>query len=101
MASALIKKVMDTSRSGVNGIYSRLINRFLQIDASLSTGYTTSDLPSLISYLGPGNVKGILTGEKSGKSICYANTAALITYINSDWFASGTIILPECGKCHR
>ena len=72
---------------GVTGIYSRLINRFLQIDANLSTGYTTSDLPSLISYLGPGNVKGILTGEKSGRSICYANTAALITYINRDWFA--------------
>ena len=73
--------------AGVNVIYSRLINRFLQIDASLSTGYTTSERPSLISYLGPGNVKGILTGEKSGKSICYANTAALITYINRDWFA--------------
>lgn len=72
---------------GINGKYARLINRFIQIDAVISTGYTTSDLPSLISYLGPGNVKGILTGEKSGKSIWYANTAALITYINRDWFA--------------
>jgi outer membrane protein assembly factor BamA len=72
---------------GVNGIYSRLINRFLQIDAGFSTGYTTASVPSLISYLGPAHVKGILTGEKSGKSIWYANTAALITYINRDWFA--------------
>jgi outer membrane protein assembly factor BamA len=72
---------------GVTGKYSKLLNRFLQIDADFSTGYTTVNLPSLISYLGPGQVKGILTGEKSGKSIWYANTAALITYINRNWFA--------------
>jgi hypothetical protein len=72
---------------GISGKYSRLFNRFFQINAELSTGYTTAELPSLISYLGPGNVKGIMTGEKSGKSIWYASTSALITYINRDWFA--------------
>ena len=72
---------------GVTAKYSKLLNRFLQIDADFSTGYTTIDLPSLISYLGPGQVKGILTGEKSGKSIWHGNTAALITYINRNWFA--------------
>jgi outer membrane protein assembly factor BamA len=72
---------------GVTGKYSKLLNRFLQLDADFSTGYTTVNLPSLISYLGPGQVKGILTGERSGKSIWYANTAALITYINRNWFA--------------
>ena len=72
---------------GVNGQYSKLLNRFIQIDAALSTGYTTSNLPSLINYLGPGHVKGILTGEKSGKSIWFGNTAVRLTYINRDWFA--------------
>jgi outer membrane protein assembly factor BamA len=72
---------------GVNGTFSKLLNRFFQIDAGFSTGYTTACIPSLISYLGPGHVKGILTGEKSGKSIGCANTALLITYINRDWFA--------------
>ena len=72
---------------GVNGTYSNLLNRFIQLNAGFSTGYTTSGLPSLISYLGPSHKKGILTGEKSGKSIWYANTALRITYINRDWFA--------------
>ncbi len=72
---------------GISGKYSKLLNSFFQIDADFSTGYTTVNLPSLISYLGPGQVKGILTGEKSGKSIWNANTAALVTYINRNWFA--------------
>jgi outer membrane protein assembly factor BamA len=72
---------------GVNGKYSKLLNRFLQLDAGFSTGYTTADVPSLISYLGPAQIKGILTGERSGKSIWSANASALITYINRDWFA--------------
>ena len=42
---------------GINGIYSKLLNRIVQLNASVSTGYTTSGLPSLISYLGPGQVK--------------------------------------------
>ena len=36
---------------GVNGKYSKLLNRFLQLDGGFSTGYTTVDVPSLISYL--------------------------------------------------
>jgi outer membrane protein assembly factor BamA len=72
---------------GISCNYSKLFNRFLQFDAGISHGYTTSSFPSLISYLGPGQVKGILTGERSGKAIIHANTALRITYVNSDWFA--------------
>lgn len=72
---------------GVNGQNSILLNRFIQLDAGLSSGYTTANLPSLINYLGPEHVKGILTGEKSGKSILSANTDLRLTYINRDWFA--------------
>lgn len=72
---------------GVSASFSNLFNRFFQLDAGFSTGYTTAELPSLISYLGPSHVKGILSGEKAGKSIWHANTAANITYINRDWFA--------------
>jgi hypothetical protein len=83
----LDKKSRGYFSLGVTARYSKLLNRFLQLDADFSTAYTTVSLPSLISYLGPGQVKGILTGEKSGKSIWNANTAALITYINRNWFA--------------
>jgi len=57
------------------------------LDAGFSTNYTSSELPSLINYLGPGHVKGILTGERSGQSIYAANASANFTYINRDWFA--------------
>lgn len=72
---------------GASAEYSKLFNRWLQFDAGLSTAYTTSDLPSLLCYLGPGQVRGILTGERSGKAILTARTAFLVTYINRDWIA--------------
>jgi outer membrane protein assembly factor BamA len=73
--------------AGFSGVFSKLFSRFLQIDGSLSSGYTTSGLPSLISYLGPGHVKGLLSGEKAGKSIISSAIAVRLTYINRNWFA--------------
>jgi len=73
--------------AGLSGVYSKLLGRFLQIDGSISSGYTTTGLPSLINYLGPGHVKGILSGERAGKSIISSTIALRLTYINRNWFA--------------
>jgi hypothetical protein len=72
---------------GAGGRYAKLINRFMQVDAAVSAGYTSSDLPSVINYLGPDHVKGITTGERWGNIIWSANTGIKLTYINRDWFA--------------
>jgi outer membrane protein assembly factor BamA len=72
---------------GLNFTYAKLVNQVIELDAGFSTNYTSSGLPSLINYLGPGQVKGILTGERSGQSIYAANASANFTYINRDWFA--------------
>jgi outer membrane protein assembly factor BamA len=84
--------------AGVSGSYSKLFNRFLEFDAGISNGLTTSSLPSLISYLGPQHVKGILTGERSGKAIIHANTSLLVTYINRDWFAIEQSFFVDAGN---
>ncbi len=65
----------------------KLVNPVLQLTAEYSTGYTSTDLPSLIYYKGPGDVKGILTGEISGKAFYTALLGWNLTYINRDWFA--------------
>jgi len=72
---------------GLSGIYSKLLSKVVELDAGFSTAYTTAKLPSLINYLGPGQVKGILSGERSGQSIYSALASANFTYINRDWFA--------------
>lgn len=72
---------------GFGAAYSKIFRKIFQYDVNFSTGFTTAELPSLINYLGPGHVKGILTGERSGQSIWSANTDIKITYINRDWFA--------------
>jgi outer membrane protein assembly factor BamA len=73
---------------GFGALVSKIFRKIFQFDANFSTGYTTAKLPSQINYLGPGQVKGILTGERSGQAIWSANTDIKITYINRDWFAT-------------
>jgi outer membrane protein assembly factor BamA len=72
---------------GAGARYANLLNRYIQFNAAVSTGYTTSELPSVINYLGPDHVKGITTGERWGKAIWSASTGFQVTYINRDWFA--------------
>jgi outer membrane protein assembly factor BamA len=67
--------------------YYKLFNRMLQLSALYSTGFTSSDIPSLLYYLGANNVKGILTGEISGKAYYTGYLGMHLTYVNRDWFA--------------
>jgi outer membrane protein assembly factor BamA len=84
---SLNKEIPGYFSLGIGARYSKLFNRIIQISANLSTGYTSCILPSFINYLGPDNVKGIITGERWGKSVWSANTSLRLTYLNRDWLA--------------
>jgi outer membrane protein assembly factor BamA len=72
---------------GGGASYHKLFNPVVQWSTSLNTSYTTSDMPSLLYYLGGGQVKGIITGELYGKAVYYGSTGIYLTYLNRDWFA--------------
>ena len=72
---------------GGGASYHKLFNPVVQWSTSLNTSYTTSDMPSLLYYLGGGQVKGIITGEIYGKAVYYGSTGIYLTYLNRDWFA--------------
>jgi outer membrane protein assembly factor BamA len=72
---------------GGGAAYHRLFNPVIQWSTALNTSYTTSDMPSLIHYLGGNQVKGIITGEIYGKAVYNGSTGLYFTYLNRDWFA--------------
>jgi outer membrane protein assembly factor BamA len=72
---------------GGGASYHKLFNHRIQWSTELSTSYTTTDIPSLLYYLGGNQVKGIITGEIYGKAVYHGNTGLYITYLNRDWFA--------------
>lgn len=84
----LDKTSKSTGNVGFTGEYDKLFNQWLQLTLSYTTGATSAELPSLINYLGAGSVKGILTGQISGRSYYTAYIGAHITYVNREWFAA-------------
>jgi outer membrane protein assembly factor BamA len=82
----------------LGAVYYKLLSPIVELSACFSTGYTTATLPSLIYYLGPGNVKGLITGEESGQGYYSGKIAAGFTYINRDWFALEQTIFTDFGK---
>ncbi len=83
---------------GGGASYHKLFNPVVQWSTSFNTSYTTSDIPSLIHYLGGGQVKGIITGEIYGKAIYYGSTGIYLTYLNRDWFAIEQSIYVNVGN---
>ncbi len=72
---------------GLSAAYNKLFNKTIQFSTHFSTGYTTSDIPSLLFYKGNSSVKGIINGEISGKAYYTAYSGFHFTYINYDWIA--------------
>ncbi len=72
---------------GLSASYHKLFNKTIQLSSHFSTGYTTSDIPSLLFYRGNSSVKGIVNGEISGKAYYTAYGGLHLTYFNYDWFA--------------
>lgn len=71
----------------INAEYNHLFHKYFQVSGKLQTAHTTSDLASLQFYRGATEVKGILTGQISGKHVYTAYLGAHVTYINREWFA--------------
>ena len=82
----------------LGAVYYKLLNPIVELSAGFSTGYTTTTLPSLTNYLGPGNVKGLITGKESGQGYYSGKIEAGFTYINRDWFALEQTIYTNFGK---
>ena len=72
---------------GLSAAYHKLFNKTIQFSTYFSTGYTTSDIPSLLFYRGNSSVKGIINGEISGKAYYTTYSGFHFTYINIDWIA--------------
>jgi len=85
---------------GLNAVYYKLFNPVIEFSAGYSTGYTTSAKPSLITYLGPGNIKGLTTGKESGQGYFSGFVKGGFTYLNRDWFALEQTIYLNFGKAN-
>ncbi|MBK6283395.1 MAG: hypothetical protein IPF54_12745 [Draconibacterium sp.] len=85
---------------GLNAIYYKLFNPVMEFSAGYSTGYTTSTKPSLITYLGSGNIKGLTTGKESGQGYFSGFVKGSFTYLNRDWFALEQTIYLNFGKAN-
>ena len=83
---------------GLGAVYYKLFNPVIEFSTRFSTGYTTATLPSLITYLGPGNIKGLQTGEESGQGYYSGSVNGSFTYINRNWFALEQTIYTNFGK---
>ena len=67
--------------------YHKLFNSWLQFSTIFKYEGTTADYASLYKYVGPSDVKGIITGEIAGKHIYVFNAGFYFTYLNTRWFA--------------
>ncbi len=85
---------------GMGAAYYKLFNPVVEFSASFSTGYTTATLPSLIHYLGPGNIKGLITGEESGQGYYSGKIQGSFTYLNRAWFALEHTVYTNFGKAN-
>ena len=83
---------------GLGAVYYKLFNQVIEFSSGFSTGYTTATLPSLIHYLGPGNVRGLITGKESGQGYYSGFIKGSFTYLNRDWFALEQTLYTNLGK---
>ena len=85
---------------GLGAVYYKLFNQAIEFSSGFSTGYTTSTLQSLIHYLGPGNVRGLITGKESGQGYYSGFIKGGFTYLNRDWFALEQTVYTNFGKAN-
>lgn len=85
---------------GFNAAYYKLFNPVIEFSSGFSTGYTTASLPSLINYLGSGNIRGLITGKESGQGYYSGFVKGSFTYFNRDWFALEQTLYTNLGKAN-
>lgn len=86
------------SSVGFNVACYKLVNRLIELSFRFSSGYTTATSPSLIHYLGPDDIKGLLTGQEAGQGYYAGIVRAGFTYVYRDWFALEHSIFSNFGK---
>jgi hypothetical protein len=83
---------------GLGATFFKTLNPRIEFSSGFSTGYTTATLPSLIYYLGPGNIKGLITGKESGQGYYSGFLNGSFTYIDKSWFALAQSVYVNFGK---
>ncbi len=85
---------------GMGASYYKLVNKIVELSARFSTGYTTATLPSLITYLGSGNIKGLISGEESGQGYYNEKIEGNFTYFDRNWVALEHSVYTMFGKAN-
>ena len=85
---------------GFGTSYYKTFNRIVEFSAKFSTGYTTTTLPSLIHYLGSGNIKGLISGKESGQGYYSGKIESGFTYFDRNWFALEHSVYTTFGKAN-
>lgn len=72
---------------GFGASYYNTLNKVVELSGSFSTGYTTTTIPSLITYLSSAHIKGLINGQESGQGQYHGRLNASFTYLYTNWFA--------------
>ncbi len=83
---------------GLNAVYYKLFNPVIEFSSGFSTGYSSSVFPSMIHYLGPANIKGLLTGKESGQGYFSGFVKGSFNYLYFNWFALEQTVYTNFGK---
>ncbi len=85
---------------GLGAAYYKIFNPFIEFSAGFSTAYTTATLPSLIHYLGSGNVKGLISGEEAEQDYYSGKIQGSFTCFYRNWLALEQPVCTMFGKAN-
>ncbi|MCF6359019.1 MAG: hypothetical protein L3J54_14565 [Draconibacterium sp.] len=80
--------------------YYKIFNPFIEFSAGSSTAYTTATLPSLIHYLGSGNVKGLISGEEAEQDYYSGKIQGSFTCFYRNWLVLEQSVCTMFGKAN-
>jgi outer membrane protein assembly factor BamA len=72
---------------GFGASYFKTLNKVVELSGSFSTGYTSSTIPSLITYMSSSHIKGLINGQESGQGQYHGRLNTSLTYLDYNWFA--------------
>lgn len=78
--------------------YAKLFNRYVELDVGFNSGFTSTDIPSMIFYKGAADIKGIMPGQVSGKTFYTSNLTLKLTYISKEWIVVEQSFLINVGN---
>ncbi|NQU52985.1 MAG: hypothetical protein HQ522_10660 [Bacteroidetes bacterium] len=72
---------------GFGASYYKTLNKVVELSGVFSTGYSTTTIPSLITYMSSSHIKGLINGQESGQGQYNGKLNAGFTYMYYNWFA--------------